>query len=245
MSTTLPETVTTTNTTTTSTTAPIGTTGTAGVVGTSAHPNPAAALDPLTESSSAGGSSMNTNEMLEKAKAAAISAGAAISSAAQQAGAAISSTAQSIDAKYHVSDKVSDATAHVTAALKHGHPAHAAKHATTAAAIGDAERAKHQAGPLADDAHAAAAGGGGLTSSTVHTSSSLGSSESTTDKISNSAADVASHVSAAVNAGNPLHAAKYAGTAAMIGQVEREKHAHGPLDDEASIASATDASKPQ
>ena len=236
MSTTLPETVTTTNTTTTASTTNIGTTS------TTAHPNPAAALDPLTTSSaSSSTSSINTQEMLEKAKAAAISAGAAISSAAQQAGAAISHTAQSIDAKYHVSDKVSDATAHVTAALKHGHPAHAAKHAGTAAAIGDAERAKHEAGPLPDDAHAA---GGGLTSSTVHTSSSLGSSESTTDKISNSAADVASHVSAAVNAGNPLHAAKYAGTAAMIGQVEREKHAHGPLEDEASIK-AVDASTEQ
>ena len=213
MSTTLPETVTTTNTTTTTTeatTAPIGvTSGTA--TSASAHPNPAAALDPLTTSSTS--SSINTNEMLEKAKAAAISAGAAISSAAQQAGAAISQTAHNIDVKYHVSDKVSDATAHVTAALKHGHPAHAAKHASTAAAIGDAERAKHEAGPLADDAHAAT---GGLTSETVHTSSTLGSNESTTDKISNSAADVASHVSAAVNAGNPLHATKYAGTAAMI-----------------------------
>jgi len=76
------------------------------------------------------------------------------------------------------------------------------------------------------------------TSTTIHSSSTLGSSESTTDKISNTAADVASHVSAAVGAGNPIHAAKYAGTAAMIGQVEREKHAHGPLEDEASIKAA-------
>ena len=119
-----------------STSAPIGTTGsTAATATASAHPEPIAALDPLTTSSVT--SSINTSEMLEKAKAAAVSAGAAISSAAHQAGAAISQTVHDIDAKYHVGDKVSEATAHVTAAMKHGYSAgHAAEPAATASLAG-------------------------------------------------------------------------------------------------------------
>jgi len=54
--------------------------------------------------------------------------------------------------------------------------------------------------------------------------------------ISTQASDVASHVTTAINRGNPVHALKNASTAAKIGDVERTKHAHGPLDDNAHIA---------
>jgi hypothetical protein len=48
--------------------------------------------------------------------------------------------------------KLSDMMAHVGAALHHGHPVHAVTNATTAAKIGEAERQKHQRGPLMDEA---------------------------------------------------------------------------------------------
>jgi hypothetical protein len=171
------------------------------------------------------------------------SAAVTVKDAAVSAGAAISSAAHNVDTKYHVSDKVSDATSHMAAAIKHGNPVHAAKYAPTAAAIGEAERAKHEHGPLPEDAHMASTSSA-TTSSTITSSSTLGTSQTRTEKISNSAADVASHVQASMAQGNPLHAAKYATTAAMIGQAEREKHAHGPLTDEESIKAA-DAAEPQ
>jgi hypothetical protein len=207
--------------------------------------NPAAALDPLTSSTS-----KTSADILSHVSHAAAVTGAAIQSAAVtvkeaavSAGAAISSAAHNVDNKYHVSDKVSDATSHMTAAIKHGNPVHAAKHASTAAAIGEAERAKHEHGPLPEDAHMVSTSST-TTSSTITSSSTLGTSQTTSQKISNSAADVASHVQASMGQGNPLHAAKYAATAAMIGQAEREKHAHGPLTDEGSIKAA-DAAEPQ
>ena len=238
MSTTIPESVTTsTTTTTTSTTAPVS----------SSHTdNPAAALDPLTSTTP----SITSADIMSHVSHAAAVTGAALQSAAVTvkdaaitAGAAISSAAHNVDTKYHVSDKVSDATSHMAAALKQGNPLHAAKHASTAATIGDAERAKHEAGPLPSDAHVAGTSST-TTSSTITSSSTLGTSQTTTEKISNSAADVAAHVQASIAQGNPVHAAKYAGTAAMIGQAEREKHAHGPLTDEGSIKAA-DAAEAQ
>jgi len=234
MSTTIPESVSTQNTaatttTTTTTTTADPTTTTSSTL--SHHDNPAAALDPLTSQSSSAGST--ASEILHQAKAAAIQAGAAIQSAAVSAGAAISSTAHNVDAKFHISDKMSDATSHVTTALKHGNVAHAAKHATTAATIGEAERAKHAAGPLPPDAHSAA-----TSSATVTQSSAPGMSQTTTEKISNAASDVAAHVSASLAQGHPVHAAKHASTAAIIGQAEMEKHAHGLLEDETAIKEA-------
>jgi len=227
MSTTMPESVSTANTMSTTTTS---TTNSASAP-SSTRDNPAAALDPLTTSSSS--SSTKTTELMNDAKAAAYAVGSAIESAAVKAGHAISSAAHNVDAKYHIHDKVSDASAHVSAALKQGHPVHAAKYANAAAVMGEAERAKHEQGPLPADAHAA-----GASSASTSTTTTLGSKESTTDKISNTASDVASHAQAALSHGHPLNAVKYAPTAAMVGQVEREKHAHGPLEDEASIKAA-------
>jgi hypothetical protein len=162
-------------------------------------------------------------------------AASTVQAAAVSAGHAISNKAHEVNAQYHIGDKVSDAAAHVTAALKHGNVTHAAKHATTAATIGEAERAKHEAGPLPPEAHSATAAN---TSSTITSSKSLGTSQTTGEKISNTASDVSSYVQSSLSHGHPLDAAKYAPTAAMIGQVEREKHAHGPLEDEASIKAA-------
>jgi len=54
--------------------------------------------------------------------------------------------------------------------------------------------------------------------------------------ISTQASDVAAHVTTAINRGNPVHALKNASTAAKIGDIERSKHAHGPLDENAHIA---------
>ena len=236
MSTTIPDSVNTTTTSTTTTTTSVPATSTA-----SSHTdNPAAALDPLTSTTP----SVTSADLVNSGKHAAAVTGAALQTAGGyvkdalvSAGAAISSAAHNVDAKYHVSDKVSDATSHMAAAIKQGNPLHAAKHATTAAAIGDAERAKHEHGPLPADAHAAGTQAAS-TSSTIASSSTLGSSQTTGEKISNSAADAAAHVQASMAQGNPLHAAKYAGTAAMIGQAEVEKHAHGPLTDEGSIKAA-------
>jgi len=241
MSTTIPESVTTQTTSTATTTSTVPTTSTT----VSSH-EPADALAPL--------SGANEPTLAEKAKVAALSAGttisaaaqsagAAISAAASQAGTAISNAAHDFDSRHHVSDKASDMAAHVGAALKHGNPVHAAKHASTAATIGDAERAKHEAGPLADGAHVANTVGT-ATSSTTTTTSSSGPSISdqasaAATKIGNQASDAASFAGAAISAGNPIHAAKYASTAATIGEVEREKHAHGLLDNEAEIAKVT------
>ena len=233
MSTTIPESVSTTTTTTTTSSTTVPSTS------ASHTANPAAALDPLTSTTTP-----TTADIQSTLSHAAAVTGAALQSAAiatknaaVSAGAAISSAAHNFDAQHHISDKVSDATSHMAAALKQGNPLHAAKHASTAAAIGDAERAKHEAGPLDPNAHAAGTSSA-TTSSTITSSSTLGSSQTTTEKISNSAADMAAHVQASMAAGHPVHAAKYAGTAAMIGQAEVEKHAHGPLEDEASIKAA-------
>jgi len=54
--------------------------------------------------------------------------------------------------------------------------------------------------------------------------------------ISTQASDVAAHVTTAINRGNPVHALKNASTAAKIGDIERSKHAHGPLDENAHMA---------
>jgi hypothetical protein len=229
MSTTIPESVSTTTTSTTTTTsAPV-----------SHNDNPAAALDPLTSSTTTTSADLlnATKHGLSVAGAAVTSAAVAVKDAAIVAGSKVAEAAHNVDTRYHVSNKVSDATSHMSAALKHGNPVHAAKHASSAAAIGEAERHKHEQGPLPPEAHSAATSSA-TTSSTITQSTTLGSSQTTGEKISNSAADVSSHVQASLAQGNPLHAAKYAATAAMIGQAEREKHAHGPLEDEASIKAA-------
>jgi len=193
-------------------------------------------------------------------------------------------------------------SSHVGAALKHGHVAHAAKHASTAAVIGEAERQKHESGPLPVGAHAApgadtttadgetshvasANASSGAGSSSTSTSGSTGptlgekastaasnlgaqasaaasnlsaqastaasnlsdkasaaatsikaSASDAASKASSQASDAASFAGAAISQGHPVHAAQYAGTAAMIGQVEKEKHAAGPLEDERDIA---------
>ena len=171
MSTTIPESVsTTTSTTTTTTNATPSTSHTA---------NPAAALDPLTTSTST-----TTADLQQSAMHAASVVGSALKTAATHVqaaavstGAAISSAAHNVDAKYHVSDKVSDAASHVSAAIKHGNPVHAAKHASTAATIGDAERAKHEAGPLPAEAHAAGSSSAPSSSSTIASDSSFGHSQ--------------------------------------------------------------------
>jgi hypothetical protein len=62
------------------------------------------------------------------------------------------------------------------------------------------------------------------------------SASETASKLSNQAADASSFAGAALSQGHPVHAAKYATTAAVIGQIEREKHAAGPLEHEADIA---------
>jgi len=68
---------------------------------------------------------------------------------------------------------------------------------------------------------------------------SVGNAVSDFDKqhhISSQVSDVAAHVTTAINRGNPGHALSHATTAAKIGDAERTKHAHGPLDENAHIA---------
>jgi hypothetical protein len=282
MSTTLPESVTTQNTTTTTTR-----TEPAVVVPSSSGPTVVSHTgDPTSSSSSSGTSTSTTGISYEKVQAAAVTAGQAISSAAvtaghhiAAAGTAIQQKAHEVDDKYHISNKASDMASHVGTALKHGHPGHAVKHATTAATIGEAERAKHEHGPLPEGAHAAPGIDGttqdGETShiaSTTTTSitSKSGSTTTTTTqptlgekasavasdlgakasaaaadikasasetgrKLSNQAADASSFASTAVSHGHPIYAAKYASTAAVIGQAERDKHSAGPLENEKDI----------
>jgi len=249
MSTTMPESVTTAQTTTTTP---------ATATTTTIPPNPTIISSSTTVSSEP--------TLTEKAKTVAVQTGTAIASAAHTAGTAIASAAHSastavsnaahdFDSRHHVSDKVSDMTSHVGAALKQGNPIHAAKHIGTAATIGEAERVKHEHGPLPEGAHVAPTVGSVTSSNPVPNSSStsaslsgsasaaasnLSNSASTLGKkISDSATDAASFAGAAISQGNPIHAAKYASTAATIGAVEREKHEHGPLTDETEIARVT------
>jgi len=82
-------------------------------------------------------------------------AGHAISEKAAVAGQAMSDKAHEVDTRLHLTDKMRDAASFAGAALKQGNPIHAMKHVTTASAIGSAERAKHENGPLPEGAHSA------------------------------------------------------------------------------------------
>jgi len=183
----------------------------------------------------------------DRASAAAKSAAASLSSVAhivgiKTAAAAhtvsdkVNETAHEIDAKYHLGDKARDAASHVGAALKSGNPIHAVKHAGTAATIGEAERLKHEQGPIPENAHSAEAGVGNVTNATA---SSVTSSSSTGSSIGQKVSDSAAFTSAAISAGNPGFAAKNATTAAVIGSAEAQKHAAGNLENEKDIYSVT------
>lgn len=162
----------------------------------------------------------------------------------------VSKAVSDFDKSHHVSQGVGDATAHMSAALTRGNPMHAISHASTAAKVGAAEAAKHEKGPLPDDAHMAHEASGGSNSNRTTTSSTTTTNSNTnirthdvvepkehTDyhpdpkqhKTSNQLGDMADHVKSSLSHGNVLHAAKYAGAAAAIGEVEREKHERGPL----------------
>jgi len=156
----------------------------------------------------------------------------------------VSKAVSDFDKTHHVSQGMGDATAHMSAALTRGNPIHAISHASTAARVGAAEAAKHEKGPLPDDAHIAPEASGTTNSTTTTTTSSTNirthdvvEPKEHTDyhpdpkqhKTSNQLGDMADHVKSSLAHGNVLHAAKYAGAAATIGEVEREKHEKGPL----------------
>lgn len=248
---------------------------------------------------------------------AATTAGHVISEKAQAAGHAISEKAHEVDARYHLGDKMRDAASFAGAALKQGNPIHAVKHVSSAAAIGSAERAKHENGPLPEGAHSvtnqladstnnmgastvhgaysstpaqptnmdiakekvsdaaasvsaaastagtkisntasvAASNASASMSSAAHNASIMASDAANTASIKaselgsqmqhsmatsstnvgNKATDAASFAGTALKQGNPVFAASNAGTAAMIGQAERDKHAIGNLTTESAI----------
>jgi len=155
----------------------------------------------------------------------------------------VSKAVSDFDKTHHVSQGMGDATAHMSAALTRGNPIHAISHASTAARVGAAEAAKHEKGPLPEDAHIAPEASGTTNSTTTTTSSTnirthdVVEPKEHTDyhpdpkqhKTSNQLGDMADHVKSSLAHGNVLHAAKYAGAAATIGEVEREKHERGPL----------------
>jgi len=210
------------------------------------HKEPRDALDNLNEPS-----------IGSRVTAAASNAASSISAAAQSAAHSISEKAHDIDTRYHLGEKARDAASFAGNALKQGNPLHAMKHAGTAATIGEAERAKHEAGPLPEGAHAAntetgtvsgthaqsATGPSTSQPQTLSQNSTLASAEksvtSTATNIGTRASDAASFAGAALKEDNPVFAAQYAGTAAMIGQAERDKHAAGNMQNEADIRSAT------
>jgi len=141
------------------------------------------------------------------------------SAAFQSVGNAVSD----FDNRHHISSQVNDATAHVTTAMNRGHPMHAIANATTAAKIGDAERTKHAHGPLDENAHIAPDAN---VEPKEHTDPHP---DPTQHKTANAASDMVDHVKASLSHGNVVHAAKFANAAAVIGEVEREKHEKGPL----------------
>lgn len=132
----------------------------------------------------------------------------------------VSAALSDFDSTHHVSGKVTDAASHFTAAINRGNPLHAVSNVGTAAMIGDAERAKHEKGPLAGSMNEAAV------EPKEHTDYHP---DPTQHKTSNQLGDVSDHVKASLAHGNIVHAAKYAGAATVIGQAEREKHERGPL----------------
>jgi len=131
----------------------------------------------------------------------------------------VSKALNDFDATHHVSAKLGDAASHMSAAINRGNPVHAFSHATTAAKIGEAERIKHEKGPMPGSSN-------DNVEPKEHTDYQADPSQ---HKTSNSIADVGDHVKASLAHGNVIHAAKYAGAAAAIGEVEREKHQRGPL----------------
>jgi len=166
-----------------------------------------------------------------KASAAASAIGAHASVAASKISAGASSAMGSVktslnnfDKQHHISDQVADMTSAASAAIKQGHPLNAIANAPAAARIGQAERAKHEAGPLPEDALSA-------TGTEPKEASAISSTSTIGDKLS----DVGSHMKAAISQGHPIHAISNAGTAAMIGQTEREKHLKGPLAEDANM----------
>lgn len=276
----------------------------------STHKEPRDALDAISGPSVGEQIKVVASKTATTISAAASSAGHTISEKAQVAGHIISEKAHDVDTKYHLGDKMRDMASFAGAALKQGNPIHAMKHVGDASAIGSAERAKHEAGPLPEGAHSASTshqladstqnvgvsttvGGYNSTpaqptnmeiakekvsdaaasvqaaastagakisqqaqvaassasaslSSAAHTTSvkahevgaNMSSSMSTTStNLGNQASDAASFTGAALKEGNPVFAAQYAGTAAKIGQAEREKHAIGNLESESAIRS--------
>jgi len=144
----------------------------------------------------------------------------------------VSDSLSDFDKAHHISSQFHDVTSHVSTAMHRGHPMHAISNMGTAAKIGDAERMKHQHGPLDPNAHTIASSESTGSSAEVniepkeHTDPHPDPAKHTT---SNQTGDVIDHVKASLSHGNVLHAAKYAGAAAAIGEVEREKHERGPL----------------
>jgi len=172
--------------------------------------------------------------------------------------------------------KLNDMMAHVSAALSHGHPVHAVTNASTAAKVGECERAKHEKGPLVDDNlgttnsnslnnpnfnaagqpyenTSSAAQFNQPTSNTFNQSTAYGnpsttygnqstlnqssgnSNYTTSDKFH----DMASHASAQLSHGNPIHAVTDAPAAARIAEAEKLKHAKGPLNEPAVMNDST------
>jgi len=180
--------------------------------------DPRAALDPLNEPT-----------LGERAQQAALNAVSSIAAAATSAAEAISLKAHEVDVRYHMSEKASDAVAFAGTAIKHGNPVHAAKHVSSAGAIGEAERAKHANGPLPEGLH---------TVESANTVDPLKQNQvpaaaqpEVRSEMSEKAHDAVSFAETALKQGHPIHAAKYASTAATIGEAERAKHASGPLSD--------------
>lgn len=276
----------------------------------STHKEPRDALDSISGPSIGEQIKVAASKTATTISAAASSAGHTISEKAQVAGQMISEKAHDVDTKYHLGDKMRDAASFAGAALKQGNPIHAMKHAGDAAAIGQAERAKHEAGPLPEGAHSASAshqladstqnygasttsGGYGSTpaqpsnmevakekaseaAATVSAAASTAGAKisntasvaasnmsasmnsaantasikahelqgqmqhsmaSTSTNLGNKSSDAASFTSAALKEGNPGFAISNVGTAAMIGQAERDKHAIGNLQNESDIRS--------
>jgi len=150
------------------------------------------------------------------------SLGTQISNSAASALESVKSSLEKFDNQHQISSQFHDVASSASASIKQGHPLSAITNAPTAARIGQAERAKHQAGPLPENAHVAT-GTEPKEPSALH-------SNTMSDKMS----DVSSHMKSAISHGHPIHAVSNAGTAAMIGQVEREKHLKGPLPEDAA-----------
>lgn len=268
----------------------------------STHKEPRDALDAISGPSVGEQIKVAASKTATSIGSAATTAGQVISEKAAAAGHAISEKAHDVDTRFHIGDKMRDAASFAGAALKQGNPIHAAKHVGSAAAIGSAERAKHEAGPLPEGAHSAthqlADSTQNVGVSTIHTtpaqptnmeiakekvsdaaaqvsaaashagtqisnsasaaasnmSASMSSAANTASvkasemganmqhsmattstNVGNKATDAASFAGTALKQGNPVFAASNAGTAAMIGQAERDKHAIGELHSEAAI----------